>query len=130
MRKKLCAIIEADRLVSGYMRYSKGTRGRHFPLEHEKVREENNMEQRFCQSCSMPMGNTDEFYGTEKDGSKSGDYCKYCYENGAFTFDGTMEEMIEMCVEPTVQTNPGMTAEAARGMLQQYIPMMKRWSKH
>ena len=33
------------------------------------------MEERFCQSCGMPMGDTDELYGTEADGSKSTDYC-------------------------------------------------------
>lgn len=43
------------------------------------------MEQQFCQSCGMPMGAAD-LYGTETDGSKNTDYCKYCYEHGAFTF--------------------------------------------
>ena len=33
----------------------------------------------FCQSCAMPMADGD--YGTEKDGSESHDYCKYCYQN-------------------------------------------------
>ena len=33
------------------------------------------MEERNCQSCGMPMGPTDELYGTETDGSKSKDYC-------------------------------------------------------
>jgi hypothetical protein len=37
----------------------------------------------FCQSCCMPL-TTDALLGTEKDGSKSRQYCKYCYENGAF----------------------------------------------
>lgn len=35
------------------------------------------MEQQFCQSCGMPMGTVD-LYGTETDGSKNADYCKYC----------------------------------------------------
>lgn len=58
------------------------------------------MEEKYCQSCAMPMGATDEMYGTEQDGTKSADYCKYCYENGAFTFQGTMQEMIELCLPP------------------------------
>ena len=53
------------------------------------------MEEKYCQSCGMPMGNGDELYGTEKDGSKSSDYCSYCYENGTFKQDCTMDEMIE-----------------------------------
>ena len=69
------------------------------------------MEERYCQSCGMPMGQGDGLYGTEADGGKSADYCKYCYDKGAFTFHGTMEEMIEICVPPMVQSNQGMTPE-------------------
>ncbi|PZX94681.1 hypothetical protein DOS84_03760 [Flavobacterium aquariorum] len=36
-----------------------------------------------CQSCGMPL-DSDDVKGTEKDGQKSNEYCKYCYENGAF----------------------------------------------
>lgn len=48
---------------------------------------------KFCQSCAMPM--SDEHFGTEKDGSKSEDYCSYCYQDGEFTIDNSMEEMID-----------------------------------
>ena len=61
------------------------------------------MEERNCQSCGMPMGPTDEHYGTEADGSKSKDYCKYCYQNGAFTADCTMGEMISSSLSTTEQ---------------------------
>ena len=36
-----------------------------------------------CQSCGMPL-NKEEVKGTEKNGLKSDEYCKYCYENGDF----------------------------------------------
>lgn len=85
------------------------------------------MEEKYCQSCAMPMGATDEMYGTEKDGTKSADYCKYCYENGAFTFEGTMQEMVEICVPPMVENNPGMTETQAREMMQGFLPTLKRW---
>ena len=65
----------------------------------------------------------------EKDGSRSADYCKYCYENGAFTSDCTMEEMIEFCVPVMAKENPDMTEEKAREMMQQYFPTLKRWMK-
>lgn len=87
----------------------------------------NHQNQSFCQSCGMPMGDTDQLYGTETDGSKSAEYCSYCYEKGAFTFHGTMEEMIEICIPPMVESNPGMTAEQARQMMGQFLPMLKRW---
>ena len=64
------------------------------------------MEERYCQSCGMPMGSTDELYGTETDGSKSVDYCKYCYGGGAFLFQCSMDEMIDFCVKPMAEHNP------------------------
>lgn len=83
--------------------------------------------QKFCQSCGMPMGDSDELYGAETNGSKNADYCKYCYENGMFTSNSTMDQMIEICVEPMVENNPGMTEQKAREMMQQFFPMLKRW---
>ena len=37
----------------------------------------------FCQSCSMPLHN-DAMLGTEKDGSRNRQFCKYCYQDGSF----------------------------------------------
>lgn len=85
------------------------------------------MNENYCQSCGMPMGTTDELYGTEQNGSKSTDYCSYCYEKGAFTFQGGLEEMIGICVGPMVENNPNMTKEQATGMMQQFLPTLKRW---
>ena len=78
----------------------------------------------FCQSCAMPMGDND--FGTEKDGSKSEDYCKYCYQNGEFTSDVTMEEMIDLCVPKTAEAT-GMSEEEARKMSEEFFPKLKRW---
>ena len=85
------------------------------------------MEEKYCQSCGMPMGNTDELYGTEKDGGKSADYCMYCYTNGSFTSSGSMQEMIDFCVKPMVDNSPGMTEKQAREMMNQFFPTLKRW---
>ena len=75
----------------------------------------------------MPMGANDEMYGTSADGSKSKDYCKYCFENGAFTNDCTMGEMIEICVPHLVSANSGMSEDEARNMMRKFFPMLKRW---
>ena len=83
--------------------------------------------QTFCQSCGMPMNQADDLYGGEADGSKSADYCKYCYEKGEFTFNGTMEEMIDICIPPMLKGNPGMTDVQARQMMGQFLPHLKRW---
>lgn len=88
-----------------------------------------NTEERYCQSCGMPMGNTDELYGTEKDGSLNPDYCKYCYDNGEFTSSCTMEEMIDFCVPHMTKANPGMEEKEAREMMLSVFPSLKRWKQ-
>ena len=83
----------------------------------------------FCQSCMMPM-NTSECaeYGTEKDGSKSTDYCSYCYKDGAFTSNDTMEQMVEACIPYAIEGGAFKNADEARaGMLESY-PKLKRWA--
>lgn len=87
------------------------------------------MEERYCQSCGMPMGQTDEMYGRESDGSISADYCKYCYDNGKFTSNATMDEMIEICIPPMVEANADMSEDDARKMMKEYFPNLKRWRK-
>lgn len=87
------------------------------------------MKEKFCQVCGMPMGETDELYGAEKDGTKSKDYCKYCYDKGEVTFKGTMEEMIEVCVPHMVQANEGMKDEEARTMMREFFPTLKYWKE-
>ena len=52
------------------------------------------MEQKICQYCAMPIDETT--FGTEADGSKNEEYCQYCYADGHFTKECTMDEMIEL----------------------------------
>ena len=87
------------------------------------------MEQKFCQSCGMPLGDMQEVYGTEKDGSLNRDYCIYCYKDGSFTGEMTMEEMIEYCIPFTMEARPGMTREQAKAEMKSYFPRLKRWAK-
>lgn len=86
------------------------------------------MNEKFCQCCGMPMGDNNEMYGTNTDGSKNTDYCKYCFEQGIFTFDGTMEEMIEICVPNMVSANETMSEEEARNAMLEWFPTLKRWN--
>jgi hypothetical protein len=81
----------------------------------------------YCQSCAMPMKDSDR--GTETDGRPSGEYCSYCYQHGRFTVDCTMAQMIDRCVKPMVEFNPGMTEAKARAMMVQIFPQLKRWKK-
>ncbi len=91
----------------------------------------NNMEQKFCQSCGMPL--TEEVLGTNADGSKNEDYCMYCYKDGKFLQECTMDEMIEHCAQFVDEVNKGLpqpiTKEEYIGMMKTYFPQLKRWRK-
>ena len=87
------------------------------------------MKQKFCQSCGMPL--TEEVLGTNADGSKNEDYCMYCYKDGQFLQDCTMDEMIEHCAQFVNAVNEGLekpiTKEEYIGMMKSYFPQLKRW---
>ena len=87
------------------------------------------MEMKFCQSCGMPL--SPEVLGTNADGSKSDEYCIYCYKDGAFTGDFTMDQMIEFCSkfvdEFNKNTGKSLTREEYKGELRKYFPALKRW---
>ena len=55
-------------------------------------------EQKFCQSCGMPLADNNDF-GTNADGSLNEKYCKYCFVDGKFVQQCTMDEMIEHCAQ-------------------------------
>ena len=86
---------------------------------------------KFCQSCGMPL--TDEVLGTNADGSKNEEYCMYCYKDGKFTQECTMDEMIEHCAQFVGEFNEGsglkLTREEAIGQMKMFFPHLKRWRK-
>ncbi len=87
------------------------------------------MEQEFCQSCGMPL--TKEIKGTNADGSCNKEYCIYCYKDGTFTKDFTMNQMIEFCALFTDQMNShsgrNLTSEQAKEQMRRFFPQLKRW---
>ena len=87
------------------------------------------MEQKICQSCGMPLGENAEMAASNQDGTKNEEYCRYCYENGAFTSEQTMEEMIEFCIPHLLKEHSEMTPEQAREMMQGFFPLLKRWQQ-
>jgi len=82
--------------------------------------------EKICQSCGMPMAD-EALLGTNMDGSKNEEYCKYCFENGSFTKIGTLEEMIAEYIPYMVEE--GMKEEEAKGILESTLPQLKRWQK-
>lgn len=78
----------------------------------------------FCQSCSMPLDKP-ELLGTEKDGSKSHEYCTYCYQNGAFINPNmTLPEMKTLVKEQMkkMKIDTGIIDMAVNS-----LPNLKRW---
>lgn len=80
-----------------------------------------------CQSCGMPM-ETEELFGKNKDGSKSSEYCIYCYPAGEFNNPNeTFEEMVESCIP--FMMKEGHTEAQARDYLNTNLKGLKRWTK-
>lgn len=79
----------------------------------------------------MPL--TEEVLGTNADGSKNEEYCIYCYKDGKFLQECTMDEMIERCAQFVNEVNKGLpkpiTKEEYIGQMKMYFPHLKRWHK-
>jgi len=78
----------------------------------------------YCQSCSMPLDRA-ELAGTEKDGSPSKEYCKFCYQNGAFVNpDMSLAEMKALVKDKMeeMKIDSGITQMALH-----MLPNLKRW---
>ncbi|MCL2364299.1 MAG: zinc ribbon domain-containing protein [Defluviitaleaceae bacterium] len=85
------------------------------------------MQEKMCESCGMPMGETDEMYGTEANGTKSTDYCGNCYDQGAFTNPAaTLEEMIKIVADVMVKEF-GFEPQDALEQCNVGLPTLKRW---
>lgn len=79
-----------------------------------------------CQSCAMPIQKPEDF-GANVDGSKSEEYCHYCFQNGKFTEpDITIDQMIGKCIGIMRQMK---MPEAQIKQTKTFIPTLKRWKK-
>ena len=77
-----------------------------------------------CQSCTMPIDNL-ENRGTEKDGSKSREYCKYCYQDGTLVNPKmTFEEMKSLVITQMkkMDLSPAIIEKSVES-----LPNLKRW---
>lgn len=88
------------------------------------------MEQKFCQSCGMPLTSSD-LLGTNTDETPNDEYCCYCFKDGKFTQDITMNEMINNCVQYLDEFNKDSaqkyTKEEAIEQMNLFFPQLKRW---
>lgn len=90
------------------------------------------MGEHVCQSCGMNMKSTEE-YGTNHDQSPNTEYCHYCYQNGSFTRDVTVDEMVETNLKYldhwNAETGNNFTVEQARPLLREFLATLNRWKR-
>ncbi|QZE15234.1 zinc ribbon domain-containing protein [Halosquirtibacter laminarini] len=86
------------------------------------------MKNKFCQSCHMPMAKDTQGGGTEINSQKSTYYCSYCYEQGAFKFEGTLDDFIDVTVDAMVAS--GRWRWVSKLMMNKRSLMkLERWKK-
>lgn len=82
------------------------------------------MPEHYCQSCGMIL--TPDDCGTDATGATTDHYCKWCYDHGKYTYDTTMEAMIEDCA-PRLAQNTGMSLDEAVSLMGTVLPQLERW---
>lgn len=84
------------------------------------------MPEHYCQSCGMMFTGPDQ-HGHEADGSETEDFCRWCYDGGAYTYETTMDEMIEGFA-PRMAEAMGWTVDEAASLLGAVLPTLRRWA--
>ena len=76
-----------------------------------------------CQSCGMPL--SDDFMARDTDGAINESYCMWCWQDGQFLQQCTMEEMVEHCIPhmPLAAQDP----EGCRAYMRALLPTLERW---
>ena len=126
--KRSATLYETGHTLSGFEGYPCVSGGGKTSAQHKEVF---SMEERkFCQCCAMPLDKPEDA-GTEADGSPSGDYCRYCYQNGAFTApEATMDDIIAFNLKFNEENgHPFGPQEEAEKMMRGWFPTLKRWRK-
>ncbi|MFD2518913.1 zinc ribbon domain-containing protein [Salinimicrobium flavum] len=77
-----------------------------------------------CQSCGFPF--SEEFRGTNRDHTKSMDFCISCFKNGEYTDHHlTMHELERRLLEMAHEHNE-ISLEEAQQIIKR-LPNLKRW---
>ena len=82
--------------------------------------------QTVCQSCGMPLADA-SLLGTEADGSPSEHHCKWCYADGSYLGECTMEDMVDICVSNMAGPEAPFTEDEARAYMEALLPTLERW---
>ena len=88
------------------------------------------MIEKICQSCAISL-NEEKYFGANADGSKNEDYCIFCFNEGKFTYEITMNEMIEKGMDFLKRFGglDSKNTDGIREILNVMYSGLKRWSK-
>lgn len=80
-----------------------------------------------CQSCAMPLKKDPHKGGTNSDGSRSVEYCSYCYANGRFTQpDFRVQDMQAFCISKMQDCG---IPKPLGWLFTRGLPKLRRWSE-
>lgn len=75
-----------------------------------------------CQCCGMPLD--DSTISKDSNGDFNEEYCKWCYNDGEFTYT-SKEQLIDYCVEHMASEN--WPAEQVRAHMEAVVPNLRHW---
>ena len=79
-----------------------------------------------CQSCGLPLGKETD-YGAEADGTQSEEYCPWCYFDGSFTGEESLDAFIEHSA-PDKAKAAGLSEDEAVSYQAGVLPTLGRWA--
>ncbi|MBO2544849.1 zinc ribbon domain-containing protein [Salegentibacter sp. BDJ18] len=77
-----------------------------------------------CQSCGWPFPKAT--VGTNRDKSENSDYCRDCYQDGAFTDKSLNLHQLEVKLLEMAEMHEDISLEEARQLIKK-LPELKRW---
>ncbi|MBL1224663.1 zinc ribbon domain-containing protein [Enterococcus sp. BWR-S5] len=84
-----------------------------------------------CQSCGMDI-EMDKDKGTNTDGTLSSEYCLYCFKEGSFTNNLTIDQYVEIGLDYSPEYKAA-TSEKEKVQIKEqakaYLATLKRWKK-
>ena len=88
------------------------------------------MAEKICQSCAMSL-KEEKYFGTNNDSTKNEDYCIFCFKDGEFTYEITMNEMIEKGMDFLKRFGglDSRNTDGIREILNAMYSGLKRWSE-
>lgn len=92
------------------------------------------IDRKYCQSCGMPLNvEKKEFLGTDHNNNPTDEYCHYCYQNGKYTTELTINEAIDIWGQTYNIFNNNQhthyTPKEFKRMFKLRLPSLKRWQQ-